>query len=398
MQQSGDRLFLSLRSRQWGRGCALLLWLVGWTVGCVFLAGMVRKDPKLFNILFAVPFWASWIFVFFLVLKSFFQRDQLILSADGIDMTRRVLVPIRARSVPLSEIQGFATYSQVIDSESNDREWGIEMRTLGKPLRFFQGLPDQERVWLEHQLNELLTRLRGSAVHATVRVAAAPSPAAGETDAVDVPAGPVETLAATDEPVDPPTDCSWQRLDEFDAITFLQQGRFPWLTVCGLAFANVFWNGIVATLLLSLLSNQVVNKPQGFGWWGALVFLIPFEAAGLLMFVVLIAALLEPFRRTTWRFQDRAIVCHMKWLSVGPVWRYGADSLDRIQLHRADVANKRPRQWMNLARMSGFNETRFQLTFVDVNNAEVCSMHDLTEGEARWIADVVLRQRSAWFR
>lgn len=46
-------------------------------------------------------------------------------------MIRRVLLPIRARSVPLSEIQAFVTYSEVIDSESGQREWGIEMRTLG---------------------------------------------------------------------------------------------------------------------------------------------------------------------------------------------------------------------------------------------------------------------------
>lgn len=44
------------------------------------------------------------------------------------------------------------------------------------------------------------------------------------------------------------------------------------------------------------------------------------------------------------------------------------------------------------------SETSFCLTFVDQDNVEVCSIHALTEGEARWIADVVLRERSAWFR
>lgn len=71
-EQTVDRLSLTYRSRHWGRGCALLVWLIGWTVGCVYLAGEVRANPNAANVMFAVPFWSSWIFVFFVVLKSFF--------------------------------------------------------------------------------------------------------------------------------------------------------------------------------------------------------------------------------------------------------------------------------------------------------------------------------------
>ncbi|HEY2251470.1 MAG TPA: hypothetical protein VGH74_10440 [Planctomycetaceae bacterium] len=69
LEQAGDRLHLSYRHRELAGGIFMLLWLTGWTVGCVFLAGMVINDPQLFHFMFAIPFWASWIFVFCQVLK-----------------------------------------------------------------------------------------------------------------------------------------------------------------------------------------------------------------------------------------------------------------------------------------------------------------------------------------
>lgn len=222
-------------------------------------------------------------------------------------------------------------------------------------MRFFQGVPDQERAWIEHQLNEVLTQLRGSA-----GVVGGASPPAGETAGEELSAGPAETLAANGAPLDPPSDCSWQRRDELDAITFLQRGRFAWGTVSALAFMNAFWNGIVATLLLSLFDGRFANQAGGFGWWGVFVFLIPFEAAGLVMFVGLIVALIEPSRKTIWRFGDRAIERHMTWFAVGPVWRYWVDRLSRIELQGAGAQNTRSRQWVNLgAWMPGAAKPRF---------------------------------------
>ena len=61
-ERSGERLCLSCRNPQWARGCFMVLWLTGWTVGCVFLVGLVIREPQLFHFLFAVPFWASWFF------------------------------------------------------------------------------------------------------------------------------------------------------------------------------------------------------------------------------------------------------------------------------------------------------------------------------------------------
>jgi hypothetical protein len=43
-------------------------------------------------------------------------------------------------------------------------------------------------------------------------------------------------------------------------------------------------------------------------------------------------------------------------------------------------------------------EKTFTLAFVDRTSADVCTIKELTEGEARWIGDVVLRERPRWFR
>jgi hypothetical protein len=42
----------------------------------------------------------------------------------------------------------------------------------------------------------------------------------------------------------------------------------------------------------------------------------------------------------------------------------------------------------------GANRT---LRFIDRENTELTAMKRLTEGEARWIADTVLRERPYWF-
>jgi hypothetical protein len=36
--------------------------------------------------------------------------------------------------------------------------------------------------------------------------------------------------------------------------------------------------------------------------------------------------------------------------------------------------------------------------FVDRGNKAVCAIDALTEGEAHWIGDAVLRERAGWFR
>ena len=378
--RAGDQLALSCRTGQWGAGVFLVFWLIGWTVGCVFLAGHVLQDPTLFSILFATPFWASWIFVFAKVIKNFFQRDLFMLGPEGAVFVRRALIRIQQRSVPRSEIQGFESYSRTINTESGAQTYGIAMRTVGKDLRFAEGLPDQERVWLESRLNKHLGQLNQSDKGES-RPSAVPS---------DVAQEPLPVTASSYEP---PSDCRWQRVDDFDSVAFSRRGHWLWTTVLGLLFFNLFWNGIVSVFVCELFDGKVAGA-GAFMWWGQFAFMIPFEAIGLMMLGALALAILEPIHVTSWRFHPTSIVRSARWLGIGRTWEYPVDRLDRLEV---DVDQKKTNFEKTMAGASEADEKTAWLRMIDHQNTELCAIKDLTDGEAHWIASIVLRERAGWF-
>lgn len=400
VEHTAEGLLLYRRNVQKAAGAFMLLWLTGWTVGCVFLAGMVLHDPQPFLLLFAVPFWASWVLVFFMLLKSFFQRDRLVISKEGVRFDRQVLVPLHERFVPLHEVQRFDVFSEIVDSESGQLHWGLEMENAGTPLRFFPGLEVEERLWLQHTLNDMLTRLKG------IGSESAPLP-------VDAPSrdelahnGNTANLTVSTKPVRPPADCRWQRLDGYQQIAFMQRGRFVWQSIFGLLFINVFWNGVVGVFVMVLFGGGPGGfggpqnaAPEGIAWWGLFLFLIPFEVLGFLMFGGLLLALIDPFRRTTWTIEERAISYRQKWFGQGRHKTYEIDRLQRLELQSRDDASNGKFSVTQMAPSSTpHNDTPFVLMFIDTENRVACEIAQLTEGEARWMADVVLRERPSWFR
>lgn len=391
--ESGERLAFTHRQRQWGTGCFLLLWLTGWTVGCVFLVGVVAKDPKIQNLLFAVPFWASWIFVFCLVLTMFLQSERFAIDESGVSFVRRVIVPIRTRLVPLDEIQRFKNCSKVTDSESGRTKAGIEMQTIGQPLCFAWGLPEQERDWLKYQLNQCLAALRGAALP---EAQAAPKEEVPES--ADAEQSALETLTPAKTPLEPPSDSRWRRAEDFRDVIFVQHGRFSLSALGVLLFINAFWNGIVSVFVGVLCFGDANGKPAGGEWWGLFVFLIPFEVIGLVMFLALLAALIEPLRRTQWRFTDSMIERRTKWLGIGPKQRHWVDGLSRIELRAAGGGKRRRGISLQNIAATGEDSPNMELSFVGKANIEICAMTGLTEGEARWISDTIRRERAAWFR
>ncbi len=172
----------------------------------------------------------------------------------------------------------------------------------------------------------------------------------------------------------------------------MKRGRSEWAAVLGLLFSNAFWNGIVAVFVLSLCGAMPDNEPpQGGEWWGLFFFLIPFEVIGLCMFLGLLAVLLEPVHRTIWHFTRRDAERRAIWLGVGPRRTWEVASLDRVDLCRD------AKRWWH-ASLPGGDGRRYRLSLVDKTNTELCSVNGLTEGEARWIGDAILRERAIWFR
>src|SRR5437868_15430072 len=62
------------KSRPDGESFFLILWLTGWTVGCVVLAGVVYVKREVFMLVFGIPFWAAWVFVGFNLGRSNVRR------------------------------------------------------------------------------------------------------------------------------------------------------------------------------------------------------------------------------------------------------------------------------------------------------------------------------------
>jgi hypothetical protein len=390
--RTGERLHLTYRRREWATGAFRMLWLIGWTVGCVFLARTVINDPQLFHFMFAVPFWASWIFVFCQVLKSFTQSEEFTLNSDGASYIRSVIFPICTRTVPLVEIQQFNPCQKIRDSERGTLESGIEIRTLGQSLQFAFGLDIQERTWLWSELNDHLSEL--NRVTNVVPIDVAPA----EDESIDTTPNErpdrIEALQPAYDPVAPPADCSWRRDDDFDSIVFRQRGKLNRQAVAGLLFINCFWNGGVGVFVLGLLGIGP-PVPAGAMWWGFLVFLIPFEGIGLVMFASLVLAVLEPIRTATWRFDSGSILHGLTWFGIGRWWTYPVDSLVEIELRRAKVIqpSRNPLDLRNALRTIRAGNAAFEVGLVGTNATDVCSVSDLTEGEARWMADVLLRER-----
>ena len=401
---SGSRLTIAYRGFD-PTGCFLLLWLTGWTVGCVMLLGMVIQQPAVTSLMFAIPFWASWIFVFCLVMNSFFRKERFELGPEGVQFVCRVIVPIRRRAVPLEELEGFASYSKVTDSESHTRAWGIEVRTRGHGFRFGQGLPDAERAWLIGQLTEHLDRLAPD--QARPMVGSGPAhDSDGDADDLDTiddrsdrgDDKSSERLVAAAAPIGPPSDSRWTRLDDFHQITFETRGRVGCGAIGMLLFINAFWNGIVGVFVTLLLGAEMFGEgggPKGAEWWFLFVFLIPFEVIGLIMFVGLLGALVEPFRRTRWSFAYGGAEKQTTWLGIGRSRSYPVDWLDRIELR---IGSQGRTFFRSTSGSDDPAPVAHCLIFIDRENQERFTIDGLTQGEARWIADTILRECQRWFR
>jgi hypothetical protein len=388
-------------------GVFMLLWLTAWTVGCIVLLGMVINDPKLFNILFAVPFWTGEIFVFIMMLRAFFGREYFLLNRSGALFIRRVFIPIKTRSVPLEEIKFFQECVINRNSESGYITKGVEMLTLGQSLYFIEEITPAESDWLIDQLNDFLSSTRdasnasvegmsnSTAIEDPNSVSVQPSDA-DEEKPIDNASGK-QILQLSKNPREPPSDCRWEWIDDFDSTTFLQRGRILWAVLGGFLFATLFCNGIVSVFILNLWGFMPGQQPKGGEWWFTFFFLIPFEVIGLCIFLGLLYQLFEPYRRTRWKFDNQNIECRWTWFGLGPRWLYSLRPLSRLELQSSSPNKTSPgEKSQDIVDIINEGANR-SLVFIDRENVELCSIKRLTEGEARWIGDFILRERSYWF-
>jgi hypothetical protein len=409
VQRAGDSITLINTQRQWAIAAFLMVWLTGWTVGCVFLLGALLSKFSLVMLLFALPFLAAWLVVASILGGMIASRETLTLEEEGATYRRTVFgLPVAYRKVPLREITSFDTS---VAKRQGRRLRRLEMQTIGAPLRLAADLTGEELAWLAHTFNASLASLKrySGPIERT-----SPDEETPPLDPADLP--PVlELRPPSASPVSRPSEAAWEQETTIDYIAFAQRGYITLAGLGGVLFVTVFWNSIVGIFVAGLLGFLPDGRKGGFAkggeWWLLFFFLIPFELIGLGFFVALAMTLLEPLRRSRWIFHRHAIAYRVAWLGLGTTKRYAVDQLGRLELRKAsedeEDGETKPRK-KQVQQQSQENEVnlatgekpvgpRFSLAFVTKDGTDVCQIPNLSLGETCWMADVILRERVGWF-
>jgi hypothetical protein len=399
---------VTFSQRNWATAGFLLFWLTGWTVGCVAIAAGAFSG-KYFLFLFGIPFWASWVFVAGLVSSMLFKVERLELDREGVRYTCRVIVQIKERRVPLREVVGFVPGFKPPGYKQPLPIFRLNVKSTGTELQCFNGMTQDEVTWLSARLNGLLTELSGRVPE--VVEAEAEEEVRSEFEAVVAKMGEGESIEKAEEIVKAeeaagreillpdkvlalPSDSLWTREVALGDICFAVKGKTSWSAVGGLLFINLFWNGIVSVFVF-VLWGGMHDSPVMFSgeWWLMFLFLIPFEVIGVGMFLGLLAAIFAPFMQVRWVFTYDQVVRSRHVLGMGRTKVWGAKKLDRLEIGRVReklgvaVSHQQDQEVLS---------TR-ALVLIDRDNAEVCRIDGLTDGEARHIGQTLLAERIKWF-
>lgn len=385
IDELGSELELRTRRFSAGQGCAVLFiggWLTGWSAGCVMLLGHVKADPSLMNVLFAIPFITAWFAVSGVLVGLLFGHQRLRLDSQGLDYEFRALVPLRRRHIPREELKQAVAAIGRATSQSN--AWAcLRIETAGKPVNFGSDLDHDELHWLVQRVNQQLDRLKPRRSRIRDRSSDAEPP----QDEPQRSASGAETLTLASRPLVAPSDCRYALESDFDELRFVWAGRWSLATIGGATFLNLFWNGIVSVFVLELVRDFQ---------WLMFFFLIPFEAIGLAMFGAWVLALAAPACRERWTFGREEIAHRRSLFGLGWTRRYCAEPFDRIELHDRSTLSGASQQAAVIDMTDSGGD--YLLSFISRDQRIVVQIKSLTEGEARWIADQVLRARPKWFQ
>lgn len=371
-------LEMQRRTGNFGISIFLTIWMTIWTAGCIALVGQAIKQPTTQHLLFAVPFVVSWLGVGALYFVNLFGRERLSISRNGIDYEWRAMVTLKGRHVDLEEVKSVTGFSTEPDSESGHHEHGVKVLTTGEPLRFGKGLGDEQLVWLADRVARQIHALAPAALEAQVRQAAAPD-AGAET----VPR--VETLQPSHPPVEPPTSSNLRVDRDFNrtAITWRPRVRSVVGSFLGITFVMLFWNGIISVFLFELVKN--------WSWFGG-CFMVPFVIIGVAMILGWLATLFSPFRRKQWIFTPGEITTRTTVLGVGRTSHVELRRLARLELRQEPPKAKAFRRTNEDPMIDGLHT----LALVDTAGTDLLTLPGLTEGEARWAGDELLRDFRQW--
>jgi hypothetical protein len=293
-------------------------------------------------------------------------------ASGGLDYRSSALVTLHRRHVPLAEIKRVrrGLISTRSRSDNTSEISYIIVDTFGELLEFGQSISEQEQDWLVAVLNRYLDVLHPDRPPAGDEER---DGAAGAEEREERPDRPV-VLRPSPVPLRPPSDSGARLRRGPENVEFSWRGRWSIADIAGGSTFCLFWNGLV-----SMFVYQLFQQFQ----WGLCLFLIPFEVIGLLLFVVWLGTVTAPAWRRAWTFGASEITRLYSGFGIGWARRYEGDALDRIEL-RPSAGIIRP-------------GAHYSLSFVRADGTELLEVGALTEGEARWMADVLFRDFPGWF-
>ncbi|MEM0915931.1 MAG: hypothetical protein AAGK09_15150 [Planctomycetota bacterium] len=396
IEELGDAVVLSRRTGSFGGSAFLVLWLVGWSVGCVFILSAALNGQH-FLWLFGIPFWGAWVFVVASLLNTWFGREVVIADAQGLAWARRVIIRVRHRDVPRDEVLAVRSYKES-DAEDATAGAGIEVQTVGKPVRFGQGLPADERRYLRYLLRRTLRlkRRKGS-----VSGEASEGADRGRRRRSQRAGMPIRLTSGSASPR--PSDTTMRIEPSLRGVTVISPGAWAggWLAVLawllslgGVTFFMSFWNGIVSVFLLVLIAPDAVEQDEPLTGWmrlGLGLFLVPFVGIGLGLIAAWLAVLLAPVSSRRWRVEQEEL--ESSWVVAGVPWSRQVSLREAVRLEIDRESEDVKSSWKD--RLPGFgaddDASDYKLAFVTEDDRRVVEIAGLTRGEAEWIGGEIVR-------
>ena len=358
VRQEGYRQVIQLPTKWLARIFVFLfmtVWLSGWSAGCgMMLRGLV-VDFSWFLLLFSIPFFAGWFFGVSTWLSSLFGRERLILEKDYLEIESSVLVPVKRKRIPYEEILAIKlTHLEGLST--------INIESTGKPLTFGSG----HKVRVLEELREYLLK---------------EVPIANRVNEPDLAEDPVRFQRRTVKP----ESSQWQLevANDRNGTEFVNRGAFEFgATIVFLGFA-LFWNGIVGVFVFKVIQawRGLGDQPASVG---ETLFLIPFVLIGIVIFLLLLFTLLEPFRKTVYGFSSREMYRQSGYFGF---------SRTKIWPVMLGVTMESECKFEDDPSISG--GTNYLLRFVQ-ENEKLVEIGELTLAEACWIATEIETRESSY--
>ncbi|TWU13963.1 hypothetical protein CA54_28050 [Symmachiella macrocystis] len=377
-----DESGLHVRRRVGSNGIVvfLSLWWLFWTFGCGVLVFLLIDHPSWGTVLFAIPFFALWVGTPFLIRCEMWGMEELVLGEVALSYRKGVRKFARQWTVPRVDIRRVCiVFGDLRNSENELELYGLLIKTHGESFIFADGaqLPECKTI-----LEILAERLEQADRDGDEIV---------DWDQRHIAPEDVEIVGISDVPRSQPDGsriCCAQADDTSQFTSLPNSRREIVLAVVGVAFLNLFWNGIVGVFIYKLITDFE---------WLLFFFLIPFEVIGVSLIGYFVWMLLTPWKSVSYAFTSHNIGRRFRLGRFRRDRYYDAGRLNRIELRWTDnpqvLGDRDKHSFHELG-----DDSPCSLAFVDNDNRDTLEIFSLTEAEARWMADVLLRgYHGDWF-